>query len=68
MIEHIIRVRCDMTDDCTAAVTMVDDKGYVYCERHGIDRRGVGTYRRRVRKLRPHELNRLNRGEKIARY
>ena len=66
--ETIIRVSCDMHASCEATVTMVDDNGYIYCTQHGLDRRGSGTYRRNVRKLRPHETNRLNRGEQIKSY
>lgn len=58
-------IRCDMADDCMEDVTMLDDKGYVYCEAHGLERRDVGY---RSRKLRPHELNRLKRGDTLTRY
>lgn len=58
------RLQCDMTADCRSTITMLDDKGFVYCEGHGMSRRGW----RPCRHLRQHELNRLNRGESIARY
>lgn len=31
--------RCDMVDGCTAPVTHLDTKGYVYCTPHGLERR-----------------------------
>lgn len=55
---------CDMTEGCIEAVTMIDEKGYVYCTDHGLERR----WWRRCRKLRPHELNRLRRGEQLTHY
>lgn len=58
------QVRCDMTNDCEAPVTHIDNKGFVYCTDHGISRR----YYHPCRKLRPHELKKLQRGEPIARY
>lgn len=57
-------LRCDMEDDCTKPVTHIDQKGYAYCEPHGIERRWYVP----CRKLRPHELRKLQRGEALARY
>lgn len=57
-------LRCDMERGCAAPVTHLDHKGYVYCTPHGEDRR----WHMPCRKLRPHELNRLNRGEPVTRY
>jgi len=56
---------CDMGQGCAEPVTMLEEKGWVYCTSHGQMRRMHG---RRARKLRPHELNRLKRGEQIAKY
>lgn len=58
-------LKCEMRDDCYAPVTMIEDKGYIYCADHGIARRGYGN---RTRKLRPAELKRLARGEQVERY
>lgn len=55
---------CDMVEDCVEPVTYIDDKGFVYCTPHGLDRQ---TYRR-CRKLRLHELRRISRGEQVAHY
>lgn len=57
-------LRCDIRD-CVDPVSMIDDRGWIYCADHGLDMR---SYYRRVRKLRPHELNRLKRGEKVKSY
>jgi hypothetical protein len=43
---------------------MIDRKGYVYCAADGIERRFYVD----CRKLRPHELRKLERGEQLARY
>lgn len=53
-----------MKRDCAAEVTHIDDKGFAYCTAHGEQRRQY----RRCRKLRPHELARLKRGEALTRY
>jgi hypothetical protein len=55
---------CDMIEDCPNPVTHIGEKGYVYCTGHAPQRRGW----ERVRKLRPHELNRLRRGEPLKKY
>lgn len=50
--------------NCADPVTMLDTAGFVYCTKHGTQRRQYEP----CRKLRPHELNRLARGETIERY
>lgn len=57
-------LKCDMTDDCTEPVTHIDQSGFAYCTEHGISRRDWKP----CRKLRPHELRRLQRGEQVKRY
>jgi hypothetical protein len=57
-------LKCDMCEDCTAIVTHIDQKGFVYCTDHGLERRLF----RPCRKLRPHEQRKLGRGEALARY
>lgn len=59
-----IVLRCDMEEGCTAPVTHIDQKGYAYCTKHGLERRDY----RPCRKLRPWELHRLLRGEPLTRY
>ncbi len=61
---HRLVLTCDMEADCVQEITHLDDKGYVYCTPHGIERQ----LDRRCRKLRPHELNRLTHGEPLAHY
>lgn len=58
------QLRCDMELDCTQPVTYIDDDGFAYCTDHGLDRQQY----QRCRKLRPHELRRLQRGEQLAAY
>jgi hypothetical protein len=57
-------LQCEMVKGCTADVTHLDAKGYVYCTAHGAQR---SSYQR-CRKLRPHEINRLKSGEALSRY
>lgn len=50
---------------CLSEATHLDQKGFIYCERCGRWRKRSGY---RVRKMRPHELRRIERGELIASY
>jgi hypothetical protein len=59
-----VHLQCDMESTCDEPIAMIDDKGWIYCEYHGLMRRDS----RRCRKLRPHELRRLQRGEQVTRY
>lgn len=56
---------CDMERDCASEITHIDDHGFIYCANHGEQRKQT---RGRCRKLRPHELNRLKRGQQVERY
>jgi len=58
-------LKCDMSKTCEEPVTHIDEKGFVYCTKHGVQRRGSGH---RCRKLRPNELGQLKRGEPLAQY
>ena len=55
-------IRCDWRDTCSAEVTHIGEKGYVYCAGHVGNRRGI----ERCRKLLVSERRALERGEKIA--
>jgi hypothetical protein len=44
---------------------MLDNKGYIYCERHGLERRGHAIP---CRKLAKHEIGRLRSGKPVKRY
>lgn len=57
-------LKCDMTHDCMGEVTHIDDDGFAYCTPHGQTRQQYQS----CRKLRPHELRRLQRGEQLKRY
>ena len=63
-------LQCDGRKDCPDIVTHIDEKGFIYCAKHGVDRRGYpgGIYNRRCRKLRPHEVRRLQRGDVLKGY
>lgn len=50
---------------CSGAVTHLDRKGYAYCTTHGLTRRTSGIA---CRKLRPHELRRLQGGRPLKQY
>lgn len=57
---------CDMGHGCADPVTMIDRKGFIYCTGHGESRKTWGTAG--CRKLRPYELNRLLKGQQLAKY
>lgn len=59
-----LHIHCDMTAECDQPITHLDDKGYVYCTTHGLQRRDY----RPCRKLRPAEINKLQRGEQLDHY
>lgn len=50
---------CDMKRDCTADVTHIDNKGFLYCATHGQDRRASGIP---CRKMQKQEIDRLRQG------
>lgn len=64
MSEERAMLECEMENGCAAPVTMIDNKGYIYCTEHGLKRRDY----RPCRQLRKHEINRLKRGERLLRY
>ena len=55
---------CDMRHECTAPVTHIGEKGYVYCAEHVQCRRGV----ERCRRLRAFELRLLESGHALPWY
>lgn len=59
-----ITLTCAMEEGCTAPVTHIDNKGYVYCAPHGEDRKSC----RPCRKLTPAELKILRAGDALRRY
>lgn len=64
-----VNLMCDGHHDeprLIGSVGYIDDKGYAYCETCGP--RYQGTMWRRCRKLRPHELRKLQRGETLPSY
>lgn len=58
------KLTCDMERDCKQAVTHIDEKGFVYCHSHGVQRK---TYCR-CRMLQPKELKQLQAGVPLASY
>ena len=59
-------LQCDMSDDCHEPVTMIEDKGYIYCTKHGRERRIYVGHRNRL--MRPWELAILRPGEPLQSY
>jgi hypothetical protein len=57
---------CDMTKSCTAPVTHIGEKGYIYCTEHAIERRRyVGEH---TRKMRAWELKLIEAGKSLPSY
>ena len=55
-------MKCDMTADCTNAVTHIGNKGFVYCATHAACRQGY----ERCRILRRWEMAELSAGRAIS--
>lgn len=55
---------CEMEVGCREPVARIDQKGFVYCEPHGQERKIWQP----CRKLRAWELKRLKRGKALTRY
>lgn len=58
------KLKCDMTKECPEEVTHIDEKGFLYCARHGYQRKNV----MRCRKLRPAELKRILENQPIKKF
>lgn len=58
------RLSCDMESECDKPVTHIDAKGFVYCTRHGIERK---IYQR-CRQLTSKEKRILETGKPLASY
>ena len=58
------KLQCEMDKDCLELVTHLDKAGFIYCTTHGVQRR---TWKP-CRKLRAHELRRLERGDALKTY
>jgi len=56
--------RCEMSKECEAPVSYIDEKGFIYCTECGTRRQSYC----RCRKLRPFELRRILNGQQIERY
>ena len=54
---------CDMVNGCESTVTHIDHKGFVYCARHGAQRKTNGTP---CRAMRPFEIRKLEDGGTIS--
>ena len=59
-------MKCDMAKECISPVTHIDENGFVYCFKHGIQRKNGGW--KRCRQLRTYEINRIRKGLKLAHY
>mgnify|MGYP001567218154 CR=1 FL=1 len=53
--------QCDMERDCTGAVAYIDNKGFIYCKPHGVERK----YAQPCRQLVPWELALIHAGKPI---
>lgn len=49
-------MKCDMEKTCTATVTHIDNRAFVYCTHHGLQRRAGGTPCRKMRAWEKHEM------------
>jgi len=59
------KLHCDMKEDCENSVAYIDNKGFVYCEEHGKQRKASGIP---SRKLSPAELTQLENDKPLEKY
>lgn len=59
-------MQCQMTGKCTAPVTHIGNKGYIYCTEHALDRRS--SRYEQTRAMRPWEVALLATGESLPSY
>lgn len=59
------RIQCEMRADCPDPATHIEEKGFVYCSGHAIQRRSDGH---RCRKMRPWELRLVETGKPLPSY
>ena len=64
MTNYKPRLQCEMYRECPSEATHLDQKGFIYCEVHGVARRRFYP----CRKMRPHEVRRLLTGRTINKY
>jgi len=57
-------LKCDMKADCKEPVSYIDERGWVYCKKHGLDRK----YSMRCRQLRPDEIKQLESGQPLEHF
>ena len=57
-------LHCEMTSSCNRKVSHLDAGGFIYCAKHATERRQDQP----CRKLRVHELRRLERGDQVEGY
>jgi len=57
-------ITCDMERDCTRPIAYIDVKGYIYCQKHGLQRKQA----HRCRKLTTGELQAILNGEALVEY
>jgi hypothetical protein len=60
-----IKLLCQMTKECQRDVTHIDNKGFLYCAEHGLQR-SQGDRGRPCRELYPNEIAMLQAGKPIA--
>ena len=57
-----VRLQCDQEKDCKEPVSMIDNKGWTYCTKHGEQRKSAGVP---CRKMKPAEIKKLEEGGTI---
>lgn len=59
-------LQCEISDECSAPVTHIGSKGYIYCTEHARLRHDLQY--ESTRRLRPWELKLLEAGERVPSY
>lgn len=61
-IHQAAKLQCDQEKDCKEPVSMIDNKGWTYCTKHGEQRKSAGVP---CRKMKPAEIKKLEEGGTI---
>jgi hypothetical protein len=61
-LRQAAQLKCTMEKDCKEPVSMIDNKGFTYCTKHGERRKAGGVP---CRKLKPGEIKKLENDQPI---
>lgn len=58
------KFQCAMDLKCEENISIIDSKGFIYCQKHGLQRKQY----QRARKLKPQEIKKIMQGVTLEKY